>query len=270
MSTGKLAHHSFLSVLYISSFIEIFNCGVWEARKCWINSTQVRRLSCFSTFITVSYLCPRHYLSKIDHKQHYLIFISLLSYISSLLRAVNSEHFKAGRGWVFFPVHLYLRVGRREGQRKREITFNSSIYHNIIWKFGKTFIKNVCSQNNLINCYFFLHWIIRPEKKDNGEHHQVHETLDQDSVRICKYKRTCSKEGQDYQELLRERFTYSPRQKSLVKANALKPSLTSGGCDHSSCWDPVWSSIQRVQHISSQTEHEGGNQPGGLVSSELD
>ena len=64
MSTGKLVHHSFLSLLYISSFIEIFNCGVWEARKCWINSTQVRRLSCFSTFITVPYLCPRHYLSK--------------------------------------------------------------------------------------------------------------------------------------------------------------------------------------------------------------
>ena len=132
MSTGKLAHHSFLSVLYISSFIEIFNCGVWEARKCWINSTQVRRLSCFSTFITVSYLCPRHYLSKIDHKQHNLIFISLLSYISSLLRAVNSEHFKAGRGWVFFsspPLPQSRQERGTEEKRDHFQLFNISQFH---------------------------------------------------------------------------------------------------------------------------------------------
>ena len=120
---------------------------------------------------------------------------------------------------MFFPVHLhlFLRVGRREGQRKREITFNSSIYHNIIK--GNS-VKLLLT--NLINCYFFLHWIIRPEKKDNGKHHQVHETLDQDSVRICKYERTWRKEGQDYEELLRERFSIFASAKVTCQGECLE------------------------------------------------
>ena len=91
MSTGKLVHHSFLSLLYISSFIEIFNCGVWEARKCWINSTQVRRLLFLHLHNRPLSLFLALFIQDwTDHKQHYLIFISLLSYISSLLRAVST------------------------------------------------------------------------------------------------------------------------------------------------------------------------------------
>ena len=105
---------------------------------------------------------------------------------------------------MFLPDNLRETESEEEREdRVREITRNSSIYHNryIRWKLlnqRKHFLLKLSTI--LINCNFFLHRIIRPQKKDNGEHHQIHETLDQDSVRICNKERTCSKEGQDYLE----------------------------------------------------------------------
>ena len=107
----------------------------------------------------------------------------------------------AGRGWVILPPQpSSLRGGRREGGREKErnITF-VNISHISQYQIKILTLKSVINFF-LINCNFFLHRIIRPQKKDNGEHHQIHETLDQDSVRICNKERTCSKEGQDYLE----------------------------------------------------------------------
>ena len=158
-------------------------------------------VSCLSTFLNVSYLSPRHYLSKTGLATeiiHILIIIDFLTknkYVPLHCTTTDSRE-RLGD----FTTTALLPQRRQEGGREKErnITF-VNISHISQYQIKILTLKSVINFF-LINCNFFLHRIIRPQKKDNGEHHQIHETLDQDSVRICNKERTCSKEGQDYLE----------------------------------------------------------------------